>query len=73
MMMMMMILSAALANESALSFPWIPIWLGIQKNITFLLWFIELSLFRSLTMKRLSSFVFLRDCRTEIESFLVVC
>ena len=31
------ILRAALANEFALSFPKIPIWLGIQQNITFLL------------------------------------
>ena len=29
------ILRAALANESTLLFPWIPIWLGIQQNITF--------------------------------------
>ena len=62
------ILRAALANESALLFFWILIWFGIQQNLTFLLWFMELSLFRSLTMKRLSSFVFLRDCRTEMES-----
>ena len=62
------ILSAALANESALLLPWIPIWLGLQQNITFLLWFMEVSLFRSLTMNRLSSLVFLRDCRTEMES-----
>ena len=61
------ILIAALANESTVSFPWIPIRLGIQQNITFLLWFMELGLFRNLTMKGLSSFVFLRDCRTEIE------
>ena len=62
------ILSAALANESALSFPWIPIWLEIQQKITFLLWFMDLSLFRSLTMKGLSNLGFLRDCRIEIES-----
>ena len=31
----------ALANEPALSFPWIPIWLEIQQNITFLLWFMN--------------------------------
>ena len=61
------ILCTASANEFALSFPWIPIWLGIQQNITFLLWFMELSLFRSLT-KGLSSFAFLRGCRTEMES-----
>ena len=30
-------LSAALAKELAFSFPWIPIWLGIQHNIIFLL------------------------------------
>ena len=62
------ILRATLANESTLSFPRIPIWLGIQQNITFLLWFMESSLFISLTMKGLSSFVFLRDCRTEMVS-----
>ena len=62
------ILRAALANEPALSFPRIPIWFGIQQNIPFLLWFMELDLFRSLTMKGLSSFVFLRDCRPEMES-----
>ena len=62
------ILRAVSANESALLFPWIPLWLRIQQNIIYLLWFIELSLFRSLTMKRLSNFEFLRDCRTEIES-----
>ena len=47
------ILRAALANESALLFPWITIWLGIQQNIIFLLWFMELSLFRSMSMKGL--------------------
>ena len=57
------ILRAVLANESALLFPWIPIWLGIQLNIAFLQWFMQLSLFRSLTI-----FVFLRDCRTEMKS-----
>ena len=62
------ILKAALANESTLLFPWIPIWLGIQQNITFLLWFMQLSLFRSLRMKGLPSFVFLSDCWTEMES-----
>ena len=39
--------------------------LGIQQNIIFLLWFMELSLFKILIMKGLSSFAFLRDCRTE--------
>ena len=62
------LLSAALANESALSFPWIPIWLVIQQNITFLLWLRELSLFRSLTIRELSSFLFFIDCNTEMES-----
>ena len=62
------ILRAASAHESTLLFPWISTWLGIQQNITFLLWFMEMSLFRSLTMKGLSSFVFLRDHRTEMES-----
>ena len=52
------ILRAALANESALTCPWIPIWLGIQQNITFLLWLMELGLFRSLTMKGLSNWYF---------------
>ena len=66
------ILWVALANESALLFPWIPIWLGIQQNITFLLWFMESSLFRSLTMKGLSRFVFLKDRRTEMESELMM-
>ena len=66
------ILSTALANEPALSFPWIPIWFGIQQNITFLQWSMELSLFRSLSMKGLSSFVFLRDCRTWIESEWII-
>ena len=61
-------LSAALASESALSFPWIPLWLGIQQNITFLLWFMELSLFRNLTIRGLSSFLFLIDCKTKMES-----
>ena len=28
-------LIAALANESAFSFPWIPIWPGIQQNMIF--------------------------------------
>ena len=50
------LLRVALANESALSFPWIAIWLGIQQNITFLLLFMELSLFRSLTMNRIVKF-----------------
>ena len=67
------ILRVALINESVLLYRWIPIWLRIQQNITFLLWFIELSLFRSLTMTGFSSFVFLRDCRTwNIESEWII-
>ena len=62
------ILRAALANESASLFPWISIWIGIQQNITFLQWFMELSLLRGLLMKGLSCFVFLRGCWTEMES-----
>ena len=65
------ILRAALANESALSFLWIPVWLGIQQNITFLLCFMELSLFRSLTIKGLSNFVILRDWDISPECCLV--
>ena len=61
-------MKAALANESTLSFSWILIWLGIQENITFWLWFMKLSVFRSLTMKGLSSFAFLKDSRTKMES-----
>ena len=38
------LLRAAFANESALLFPWIPIWIGIQQNITFSLFLIETSL-----------------------------
>ena len=61
-------LSAALASESALSFLWIPIWIRIQQNITFLLRLMELSLIRNLTIRGLSSFQFLIDFKTEMES-----
>ena len=61
-------LSVALAKESAFSFPWIPIWLGIQQNITFLPCLMVLSLFKSLTIKGLFWFAFFIDCRTEMES-----
>ena len=66
-------LSAALASESHLSFLRIPIWLGIQQNITFLLWLMGLSLFRSLTIRGLSSFLFLINCKTEMESEFLSC
>ena len=60
-------LSVALANESALSFPWIPTWLEIQQNIIFLLGLRELSFFGKL-IKGLSSFLFLIDCKTVMKS-----
>ena len=61
-------LIATLANESALSLPWIPIWLGIQQNITFLLWISELSLLKILAISRFSNLVYLSYWRTEMES-----
>ena len=54
-------LIAALANESALSLLWILIWLGIQLNITFLLWISELSLLKILTISGFSNLVYLSD------------
>ena len=62
------ILRSTLANEFALSFPWIPVRIEIQQNVTFLLWFMKFSLLRSLTMQWLSNFESLSDCRTEMES-----
>ena len=61
-------LIAALANESALSFPWIPIWPGIQQNMIFLLCLRAWSLFNRLTIRGLSSFWFFIECRTDMES-----
>ena len=61
-------LIAALANESALSFPWIPIWPGIQQNMIFLLCLRVWSLFNRLTIRGLSSFWFFIECRTDMES-----
>ena len=55
------ILIAALANELALSLSWILIWLGIQHNITFLLWINELSLLKILTISGFSNLVNLSD------------
>ena len=61
-------LIAALANESALSFPWIPIWPGIQQNMIFLLCLRAWSLFNRLTIRGLSSFWFFIERRTDMES-----
>ena len=61
-------LIAALSYELALLLPWIPIWLGIQQNITFLLWISELSLLKILTINGFSNLVYLSDWRTEMES-----
>ena len=41
--------------------------LGIQQNITFLLWISELSLLKILTISRFSNLVYLSDWRTEME------
>ena len=61
-------LIAAFANESALSLPWIPIWLRIQQNLTFLQWISELSLLKIWTIIGISNLVYLSDWRTEMES-----
>ena len=72
-------LIAALANEPALSLPWIPIWLRIQQNIIFLLWISELSLLKILTIYGFSNLVYLIDWKTEMDSewmislFCIVC
>ena len=61
-------LIAASANESVLSLSWIPIWLGIQQNITFLQWISELSLLKILTIRGFSNLVYLSNWITEMES-----
>ena len=60
--------SADLAIKSASWFPWIPIWLGIQQNITFLMWLMEFKMFKDLMIISLATFLFLIDKSTEMES-----
>ena len=60
--------SADFAAESALSFPFTPMWLGIQHiRISFVL-DMESNLLRSLMIRGSSSFLFLNDSKTESES-----
>ena len=59
---------ADLAAESVLSFPFTPMWLGIQHKIIFLWLDIESSLLSSLTINGFSRFLFFSDVKTESES-----
>ena len=68
--------SEDLANESALWLPRIPIWLGIQKKITFLIWFMEFRKVDTLEIIKLWNirFFFLRESTgMDNESFWVAC
>ena len=47
---------ADLVIDSALWFPWIPMWIGILQGTTFLLSVMEVRVFRRLVMRGLSIF-----------------
>ena len=59
---------AFLAAESALSFPLIPMWLGIQQSFISLVFCKDSSLFNICVIRGLSNFCFFRDVKTDKES-----